>query len=42
MATDFAEKDKTISAVSAHFLLAAATVTYTCSGDPSGEGLAFS
>ncbi len=31
----------TISAVSAHFLLAAAAVIYTCSGDPSGEGLAF-
>jgi hypothetical protein len=31
----------TIAAVSAHFLLAAAAVIYTCSGDPSGEGLAF-
>jgi hypothetical protein len=30
-----------ISAVSAHFLLAAAAVQCTCSGDPSGEGFAF-
>jgi hypothetical protein len=30
-----------ISALSTHFLLTAAAVQCTCSGEPSGEGLAF-